>query len=93
MNGGKLTLENDSLQAVIIELNGSGQRYGHKDDDIDFLLRDFGFKPFTYDLFSRELIGLDNYTSHNTIYVRDFLQVMEKLKKGSSVKLSNGFII
>ncbi len=93
LNGGKLTLENEKLQAVIIELNGSGQRYGYKDDDIDALLRSFGFKPCTYNPFKRKLISLDKYTSHNTIYLRDTHKVSEKLKKGSSVRLSNGFII
>jgi len=93
LNGAKLTLENERLQAVIIELNGSGQRYGYKDDDIDLLLRRFGFKPYTYNPFERKLISLDNYTSYNTIYLRDGLKVSEKLKKSGSTRLSNGMII
>jgi FkbM family methyltransferase len=93
LNGGKVTLGNDKLQAIIIELNGSGRRYGFQDDDIDILLKAYGFKPYTYHPFSRELISLDNYTNHNTIYLRNYLEVSEKLKKGNSVRLSNGKII
>lgn len=90
LNGGKLTLENDKLQAIIIELNGSGLRYGFKDEDIDILLKGYGFKPYTYDPFNKELISLDNYTSHNTIYIRNSPEVSIKLKKTNSVRLSNG---
>jgi FkbM family methyltransferase len=93
LNGGKLTLENGKLQAIIIELNGSGRRYGFKDEDIDILLKGYGFKPYTYDPFNRELISLDNYTSHNTIYIRNSPEVSGKLKKGNSVRLSNGAVI
>jgi FkbM family methyltransferase len=90
LNGGKLTLENHKLQAIIIEINGSGKRYGFKDEDIDVLLKGYGFKPYTYDPFNRELISLDNYTRHNTIYIRNSPEVSGKLKKGNSVRLSNG---
>jgi len=93
LNGALLTLQNEKLQAIIIELNGTGIRYGFNDDDIDSLLKGYGFKPFTYDPFKRELISLDSYTFHNTIYLRNALEVLVKLKKGNSVQLSNGSII
>lgn len=93
LNGGKLTLEHDKLQVIIIELNGSGSRYGHNDDEIDNLLREYGFKPFAYNPFNRELISLDKYTHGNTIYLRNTLEVSKKLEKGGSTRLSNGTII
>jgi len=92
LNGGKLTFSSDRLQAIIIELNESGNRYGKKDDEIRFLLESYGFKPYTYNPFNRELIS-HNGTSHNTIYIRNFQKVSEKLKKGNSVLLSNGTVI
>jgi hypothetical protein len=91
--GGKLTLENDRLQAIIIELNGSGRRYGYNDDDIDKLLQGYGFMPYTYNPIRRELVSLNHYTSHNTIYLRNALEVARRLKKGNSLRLSNGFVI
>ena len=90
LKGAKLTLENDKLQVIIIELNGSGSRYGFVDDEIDNLLKKYGFKPFTYNPFNRELISLDKYTNHNTIYLKNTLEVAKKLEKGVSTHLSNG---
>lgn len=90
LNGGVLTLGNSRLQAVIIELNGSGKRYGYDDDNIDTLLKSYGFNPYTYNPFIRELVGLKKYTSHNTIYVRNAHEVSNKVKQGSTVLLSNG---
>lgn len=93
LNGGKITLEQDKLQAIIIELNGSGIRYGFNDDEIDNLLKEYGFKPFTYNPFNRELISLAKYTNHNTIYLRNPFEVSMKLKKGGYAHLANGMII
>ena len=87
MNGAKLTLENDKLQVIIIELNGSGSRYGFIDDELDNLLKEYGFKPFTYNPFKRELISLDKYTNQNTIYLRNPFEVSMKLEKGKSYVL------
>jgi FkbM family methyltransferase len=93
LNGAKLTLENDRLQAIIIELNGSGRRYGFNDGNIHDLLMNNRFEPYTYNPFNRELTRLDSYNSHNTIYLRNSFEVSEKLKKGKTVRLSNGFFI
>ena len=47
--GGKNTLNNPDLKAVIIELNGSGARYGYKDADIHAMFITAGFRPYAYD--------------------------------------------
>jgi hypothetical protein len=60
------------LKAIIIELNGSGLRYDIEDGTTDKFLRDYGFEHFTYNPFTRQLIKIDKYLSHNTIYIRDF---------------------
>ena len=93
IKGGMNTLSSDRLQVVIIELNGSGRRYGYSDSDVDQVLRDLGFSPFTYDPFNRELLSLDSYNCHNTIYLRNTSIVQKKLKSGGSVRLSNGAIL
>ncbi len=72
LKGGAKTLANHQLKAIIIELNGSGGRYGIADDSIHQLLSDAGFLPFRYDAFSRGLTNLSTYNRNsNTIYVRD----------------------
>jgi FkbM family methyltransferase len=93
LRGATSTLNNDELKAIIIELNGSGVRFGYKDDEIDNLLRSFGFEPFTYNPFNRELIRLEKYLTHNTIYIRSILEVKDRLLNSESVKLSTGVSI
>jgi hypothetical protein len=71
LSGSKLILANPDLKAIIIELNGSGERYGFKDNDIDQELRSLGFKPHLYDPFLRILTQKDSFGNKNTIYIRD----------------------
>jgi FkbM family methyltransferase len=90
LNGATEIFEGDTLLVVIIELNGSGDRYGISDKDIDTFLKNYGFYPFTYNPFVRRLIELENYTSHNTIYIRNKELISNRLVNSSSFVLSNG---
>lgn len=71
-------LEDDALEVVILELNGSGKKFGFNDDDIHRNLFNFGFKPYSYNPFERKIIKLDSYGFHNTIYIKS--QVFNKIK-------------
>lgn len=77
--GGKSTLINETVEVIILELNGSGLKYGFNDDEIHTDLKTFGFDSFTYNPFKRELIKLEKYGTHNTIYIRK--SVIEKIEK------------
>jgi len=59
------------VAAVIIELNGSGKRYGHSDDDVHRLLVDAGFCCCDYLPESRELRIRNDYQRQrpNSLYV------------------------
>jgi len=46
---------------IIIELNGSGKRYGYDENDIYRLLLSHGFRAFTYHPFKRHLIELKTF--------------------------------
>ena len=46
INGAFKTLNNVGLKAIIIELNGSGSRYGYNDLEIHNSLLKYGFEPF-----------------------------------------------
>ena len=48
-------LKNPSLHSVIMELNGSGKRYGFHDEGIVQKMLDFGFRTYTYEPFSKSL--------------------------------------
>jgi FkbM family methyltransferase len=65
------TLKQPSLKAIIIELNGSGARYGFNDEEIHQSLLLNGFKPYQYDPFDRALTMLASFGNYNTIYCRD----------------------
>ncbi len=69
LKGAKSLVGNESLQAIILELNSSGVRYGLSDQETFTLLADNVFKPYHYDLFSRSLILKEDCNQHeyNTI--------------------------
>jgi FkbM family methyltransferase len=73
------TLKQNGLKAIIIELNGSGLRYGYDESKIHELLLDKGFIPYSYEPFSRELTPINAYNDHNTIYCRDINFIRERI--------------
>lgn len=72
----------ESLAAVIMELNGSGMRYGYDEKKLHAKMLEYGFKTFAYSPMDREMILLDgkNTESGNTIYVRDVNRAMDRIK-------------
>lgn len=90
--GAANTLSNPKLKALIIELNGSGLRYGYDDTEIHKKLLNYGFKPYNYLPRQRELIELDKYNSHNTIYCRDINFIKERLNSSPKIKIKDQFI-
>jgi FkbM family methyltransferase len=90
--GATNTLSNPKLKALIIELNGSGLRYGYDDTEIHKKLLNYGFKPYNYLPRQRELIEIDKYNSHNTIYCRDIDFIKERLSSSKKIKIKEQFI-
>ena len=88
--GGKNTLNNPDLKAVIIELNGSGLRYGYKDSDIHSIFLSAGFLPYAYEPFTRQLTELKSYSDKsNTIYIRDVDFVKNRIKDAEAFNVLN----
>lgn len=86
--GGKNTLNSPDLKAVIIELNGSGARYGYKDADIHGLFILAGFRPYAYEPFTRQLTELNTYSDEsNTIYIRDVDFVKNRILESETFKV------
>jgi FkbM family methyltransferase len=71
LQGGGQLLGSPSLKAIIIELNGSGARYGYSDEQIDELLLSYGFKTYTYDPFFRKFSPQAVRNDVNTLYIKD----------------------
>lgn len=92
LNGAKNILDNPNLIAVIVELNGSGARYGVDDNQIHKLLISKEFKTFKYDPLKRKLISLDNKfkSSGNTLYLRKTNEVEIRISKNNFHRLGTG---
>ena len=93
LKGADITLKNHSLMALIVELNGSGRRYGFNDNDIHQKLIDNGFNPFKYDPFSRSLFSVEESHNQNIIYIRDVDFALQRVRAARKIKISNFFDI
>jgi FkbM family methyltransferase len=92
LNGAKKTINNSSLIAILLELNGSGKRYGKEDNEIHKFLISKGFDSFQYDPFKRRLKSLKgkiNKTS-NTLYLRKLDEIQRRLSRNNTFMLGTG---
>lgn len=81
-------LAQQSLQAVLIELNGLGARYGFADADIHARLLEAGFRPTSYEPFARHLNALERpRTTGNTLYVRSSAVLEQRLREAPPVRV------
>jgi FkbM family methyltransferase len=87
LKGMAKTLRHPNLKAIIIELNGSGVRYGFDENKIHELLLLNGFIPYNYNAFKRKLNAIEYHGSHNTIYCRDIDFINERIKNARPVKV------
>lgn len=81
--GAQATLKLPSLRIVIMELNGSGSRYGFDESALHQNMLDHGFEPYRYDALARELSPLDgkNMAQGNTLYVRDVASLKARVRE------------
>ena len=89
LEGAQKILSNSELCGVIMELNGSGERYGHDESKILSMMIDYGFKPYAYDPIIRNLVELNerNKNEGNTIFIRDLERVKKRIKESPLVKI------
>lgn len=88
LKGAVKLLESNNLKAIIIEMNGSGNRYGFPDEDVDKLLRKHGFLSYKYIAFERELTEIQSFNRHeNTLYLKDIEFIQKRIKESDSFKV------
>lgn len=87
LDGAQDLLAAESLKAVIMELNGSGRRYGFDEDRILERMGEYGFGTYAYEPFSRELINLEgkNVNAGNTLFLRNVSFVRDRLATAPKV--------
>jgi FkbM family methyltransferase len=81
IDGAEKALSRDTLLAVVMELNGSGERYGFDESTLHARMLGYAFRPFTYSPFTRQLLSLEGKksTSGNTLYIKNLERVQERL--------------
>lgn len=95
LTGASNLLRDPVLQAVVIELNGSGKRYGFADEDVVSFLVSNGFISVDYNPISRVLREQHSpiREGNNAIFVRDIHLVQKKLQNAGKFRINNGSII
>lgn len=83
--GMKEKIEEKSLKAIIIELNGSGARYGYDEKEIKKKITSVGFKAYNYDPFNRSLTLVETECHFNTIYLRDLNFIQHRIAKAKKI--------
>ena len=90
MRGASRTLADTRLLAVVMETNGSGTRYGVRNDELFAAMDQAGFSAYTYDPFERQL--LRRTLGGNTIFIRDRAAAEARLRSAKRYRLVNGEI-
>jgi len=91
LSGAARTLSNPGLTAVIMEVNGSGVRYGIADDELLAVMRDHGFEPMHYDGILRQVSDW-RATGGNAIFVRHRSAIAARVADAPKHRLVNGVI-
>ena len=91
IEGAAKLLQDKTLEAIIIELNGCGLKYGYEDSVVFNRLRSFGFEGIRYHPFKRGINPLNgpNLLSSNTILVRSLEAVELKCRNSPRFKVLN----
>jgi FkbM family methyltransferase len=92
INGATNILSNENLKVIIIELNGSGIRYGFDDNILHNKILSYGFTCYAYEPYNRKLKQIHSYGKHNTIYIKDFEYVNQRIISSKSIKIINQII-
>jgi FkbM family methyltransferase len=94
LEGAKNILANNELCCVIMELNGSGDRYGYDESKIWSMMLDYRFRAYSYNPLERKLVKLSdkNIDEGNTIFIRDVKRVQERIERAPFIKILNSKI-
>lgn len=82
-------LKDPILKVVIVEINGSGDRYGYKNLEIANILIDNGFLCYLYNPICRKIIETPVASAGNAIFIRDKDFVESKLASGTKVRIGS----
>jgi hypothetical protein len=79
LEGGRDILRRDSLKAIIVEI--------WKKSMPQKILKDFGFRAYNYNPFTRDLFEIDTAGKNDVIFLRDIKFIKARLKNAASFKV------
>jgi FkbM family methyltransferase len=86
--GASSLLVRPELRAIIVELNGSGAKFGFDEAALQRVIEDAGFRPYVYAPFERSVVPRPSrYLSGNTLYLRDLAWVEERVRTAPQVRV------
>jgi FkbM family methyltransferase len=90
VEGANNTLSSQEMNIVIMELNGSGNRYGFDETALINKMIKYSFSPYTYNPFSRKLLRLNSKSENGNIIFIKNISIVEKSISASKSILING---
>jgi FkbM family methyltransferase len=86
ISGATKTLSDPRVLAVIMELNGSGNRYGLNEDELHLRMLAFGFETYSYSPEERKLKSMKNKRNYfgNTLYLRSIDEIRSRISESST---------
>jgi FkbM family methyltransferase len=89
LRGASRTLQRPELHSLLIELNGSGVRYGFDESQVLDLIETAGFRPFRYDGLTRRLepLNVRSNGEGNTLFIRDVDHVRRRIEMARRYKV------
>ena len=92
LRGASQVLSDPRLQAVIMETNGSGTRYGVSDEELVRVMTGNGFAMFDYEPISRAYTAKSPSSVGNTLFIRDIETAKQRTNSAPRFSLARGSI-
>lgn len=92
LKGGEKLLRNKLVNALVIEISKHCERYGDRIEDVFEILKKYGFLPYIYNPFERDLIPFKHpkeFIEQNIIFIKDLVQAKKLLKNSEMIKLDS----
>ncbi|MFO0261073.1 MAG: FkbM family methyltransferase [Planctomycetota bacterium] len=89
LQGAAKVLQTRRLEAIIIELNGSGARFNILDSEVAAILKSHGFSPAKYDPWTRKLEKPPEALSDrgNRLFVRAFESAADRCRNAAPIEV------
>lgn len=89
LRGAQAIMADEQVQAVVMELNGSGSQYGFDENQVHQQMLAFGFRSCGYDPLKRQITDFDAERSDrsNTLYLRNWEAAQAEITNASTYRV------